>query len=431
MLTTPLDCMQVCLTGFGAHVGQLLAHWIPLWTVWTGRLLLPTEELLSHGFELVRLYSYLFLLLVLLLVGLRSCLPSFIRVWLEDPADGLVSLWNDPVQLAAAASPTWEALRWMAALLNVCWVGLSLSAFHCHDAQDGALFHGRGGGVRRVPAVVLVVLSSGLLVCMLAMLARMGDEGAVSGAEGEGEGEGEGESSIWAASVTTSDETSPDGISTRELSASHGPYGPSGPSLPSGGAPLPPYHSLPSGGAPLPPYHSAHRAVLLAALPAGIACALTLAPRVWPALNTALDPSAWLRGGRGGRGAVLGGLGAAAVAAAAVDGAQDGARAVVGDAQDGARAAPPGLGLPARHRDAEELFAEARRELDGVADELQQRGERRVELQQRGDHIRDELQQRGEQLIRLLNEQSLRHDALHTAFTLRVFAEAHRAYFNR
>ena len=284
--------MQVCLTGFGAHVGQLLAHWIPLWTVWTGRLLLPTEELLSHGFELVRLYSYLFptgmhvlttapssspqvrlysylfLLLVLLLLGLRSCLPSFIRVWLEDPADGLVSLWNDPVQLAAAASPTWEALRWMAALLNVCWVGLSLSAFHCHDAQDGALFHGRGGGVRRVPAVVLVVLSSGLLVCMLAMLARMGDEGAVSGAEGEGEGEGG--SSIWAASVTTSDETSPDGISTRELSASHGPYGPYGPSLPSGGAPLPPYHSLPSGGAPLPPYHSAHRAVLLAALPAGI-----------------------------------------------------------------------------------------------------------------------------------------------------------------
>ena len=60
MLTTPLDCMQVCLTGFGAHVGQLLASWIPLWTVWTGRLLLPTEELLSHGFELVRLYSYLF-----------------------------------------------------------------------------------------------------------------------------------------------------------------------------------------------------------------------------------------------------------------------------------------------------------------------------------------------------------------------------------
>jgi hypothetical protein len=424
MLTTPLDCMQVCLTGFGAHVGQLLALWIPLWTVWTGRLLLPTEELLSHGFELVRLYSYLFptgmhvlttapssspqvrlysylfLLLVLLLLGLRSCLPSFIRVWLEDPADGLVSLWNDPVQLAAAASPTWEALRWMAALLNVCWVGLSLSAFHCHDAQDGALFHGRGGGVRRVPAVVLVVLSSGLLVCMLAMLARMGDEGAVSGAEaegavsgaeGEGEDEGAGGSSIWAASVTTSDETSPDGISTRELSASHGP------SLPSGGAPLPPYHSLPSGGAPLPPYHSAHRAVLLAALPAGIACAITLAPRVWPALNTALDPSAWLRGWRGGRGAVLGGR----AAAAAVEEA-------VGDAQDGARAAPPVL--PDRHRDEEELFAEAQRELDGVADELQQRGE---------------------QLIRLLNEQSLRHDALHTAFTLRVFAEAHRAYFNR
>ena len=323
---------------------------------------------------------------MLLLLGLRSCLPSAIRVWLEDPSEGLASLWNDPVQLAAAASPTWEALRWIAALLNVCWVGLSLSAFHCHDAQDGALFHGRGGGVRRVPAVVLVVLSSGVLVCMLAMLARMGDEGAVSGAEAEGEGEGEGEggSSIWATSVTTSDETSPDGIPTRELRVSHGPYGPYGP-------------SRPSGGAPLPPYHSAHRAVLLAALPAGIACALTLAPRVWPALNTALDPSAWLRGGRGGRGAVLGGRGAAAVAAAAVDGAQD-----------GARAAPPVL--PARLRDEEELFAEAQRELDGVADELQQRAE---------------------QLTRLLNEQSLRHGALHTAFTLHVFAEAHRAYFNR
>ena len=55
MLTSPLDCMQVCLTGFGAHVGQLLPLWIPTWTVWTGRLLLPTEELLSHGLELVRL----------------------------------------------------------------------------------------------------------------------------------------------------------------------------------------------------------------------------------------------------------------------------------------------------------------------------------------------------------------------------------------
>jgi hypothetical protein len=119
---------------------------------------------------------------------------------------------------------------------------------------------------------------------------------------------------------------------------------------------------------------------------------------VWPVLNTALDPSAWLRGWRGERGAVLGGRGAAVgEAAAAVDGAQD-----------GARAAPPVL--PARLRDEEELFAEAQRELDGVADELQQRAE---------------------QLTRLLNEQSLRHGALHTAFTLHVFAEAHRAYFNR
>ena len=173
--------MQVCLTGFGAHVGQLLALWIPLWTVWTGRLLLPTEELLSHGFELVRLYSYLFptgmhvlttapssspqvrlysylfLLLVLLLLGLRSCLPSFLRVWLEDPADGLVSLWNDPVQLAAAASPTWEALRWMAALLNVCWVGLSLCAF-----RAGA---GSAVPLTCVPQVDLV-LTSPLRRCM-------------------------------------------------------------------------------------------------------------------------------------------------------------------------------------------------------------------------------------------------------------------------
>ena len=186
MLTSPPECMQVCLTGFGAHVGQLLPLWIPTWTVWTGRLLLPTEELLSHGFELVRLYSYLFLLLVLLLLGLRSCLPSAIRVWLEDPSEGLASLWNDPVQLAAAASPTWEVLRWIAALLNVCWVGLSLCAFHRLGARDDVLVHGRGG-VRRVPAlmVVLIVLLSGVLVSMLALLARADDEGAVSGDEAE------------------------------------------------------------------------------------------------------------------------------------------------------------------------------------------------------------------------------------------------------
>ena len=124
--------------------------------------------------------------LVVLLLGLRSCLPSAIRVWLEDPTDGLAARWNDPMQLAAAASPTWEVLRWIAALLNVCWVGLSLCAFHRLGARDDVLVHGRGG-VRRVPAlmVVLIVLLSGVLVSMLALLARADDEGAVSGDEAE------------------------------------------------------------------------------------------------------------------------------------------------------------------------------------------------------------------------------------------------------
>ena len=218
----------------------------------------PEYEYDAYG---VRQYSYIGLELALLLLGLRSCLPSAIRVWLEDPPDGLAALWNSPVQLAAAASPAWEALRWLAALLNVCWVGLSLSAFHRHGAQDGALFHGRGG-VRLVPArmVALVVLSSGVLVSMLALLAPARDEGAVSGAEAEAEAEGV--SSNWVAA-----ETSLEGIPPRENSGSHGPYGP----------------NIRSGAAPLPPYLSAHRAVLLAALPAGIACALTLA-REWPVL---------------------------------------------------------------------------------------------------------------------------------------------------
>ena len=395
--------MQVCLIGFSWHVAPLISLWIP---AWTGRLLLPTEELLSHGFELVRLYSYLSLSLVLLLVGLRSCLPGAIRAWLEDPTDGLAALWNDPVQLAAAASPAWETLRWLAALLNVCWVGLSLCAFHCHGAQDGALFHGHGGGERRVPAlmVVLVVLSSGVLVCMLALLARMGDEGAVSGADGAVPGdEAEGGRFLWAASEKSSEkssESSPDGLPPRERSVSHGPYGPS---LLSGAA-----HAIPSGGAPLPPYHSAHRAVLLAALPAGIACALTLAPRVWPTLNTALAPSAWLRGWRGGRGAVLG---AAAMAAAAVD-----------DAQDGAHTAPV---PPARPHivHIEELLAEARRALEIQRDAL----DLGAYVQEGGDV---QLAQRTEQLTRLMNEQSLRHDALHAAVGLRVFDEALRAHWN-
>ena len=218
----------------------------------------PEYEYDAYG---VRQYSYIGLELALLLLGLRSCLPSAIRVWLEDPTDGLAALWNSPVQLAAAASPAWEALRWLAALLNVCWVGLSLSAFHRHGAQDGALFHGRGG-VRLVPAhmVALVVLSSGVLVSMLALLAPARDEGAVSGAEAEAEAEGVSSNCVAA-------ETSLEGIPPRENSGSHGPYGP----------------NIRSGAAPLPPYHSAHRAVLLAALPAGIACALTLA-REWPVL---------------------------------------------------------------------------------------------------------------------------------------------------
>ena len=198
-----------------------------------------------------RLYSSIGLWLVVLLLGLRSCLPSAIRVWLEDPTDGLAARWNDPMQLAAAASPAWEVLRWIAALLNVCWVGLSLCAFHRLGARDGALIHGLGG-VRRVPALmaVLIVLLSGVLVSMLAMLARADDEGAVSGDKAE-----EGGSSIlgnwtdelaWAASEG--------GIPPRERSGSLGLYGP----------------NIRSRAAPLPPYHSAHRAVLLAALPAGI-----------------------------------------------------------------------------------------------------------------------------------------------------------------
>jgi hypothetical protein len=202
-----------------------------------------------------RLYSSIGLWLVVLLLGLRSCLPSAIRVWLEDPTDGLAARWNDPMQLAAAASPAWEVLRWIAALLNVCWVGLSLCAFHRLGARDGALIHGRGG-VRRVPAlmVALIVLLSGVLVVLvLAFLARADDEGAVSGDKAE-----EGDSSIlgnwtdelaWAASEG--------GIPPRERSGSLGPYGPN---IRSRAAPLPPYHSA----------HRAHRAVLLAALPAGI-----------------------------------------------------------------------------------------------------------------------------------------------------------------
>ena len=211
--------------------------------VWTGRWMSRNSP---------RLYSSIGLWLVVLLLGLRSCLPSAIRVWLEDPTDGLAARWNDPMQLAAAASPTWEVLRWIAALLNVCWVGLSLCAFHRLGARDDALVHGRGG-VRRVPAlmVVLIVLLSGVLVVLvLAFLARADDEGAVSGDTAE-----EGDSSIlgnwtdelaWAASEG--------GIPPRERSGSLGLYGP----------------NIRSRAAPLPPYHSTHRAVLLAALPAGI-----------------------------------------------------------------------------------------------------------------------------------------------------------------
>ena len=100
---------------------------------------------------------------------------------------------------------------------------------------------------------VLIVLLSGVLVSMLALLARADDEGAVSGDKTE-----EGGSSIlgnwtdelaWAASEG--------GIPPRERSGSLGPYGPN---IRSRAAPLPPYHSA----------HRAHRAVLLAALPAGI-----------------------------------------------------------------------------------------------------------------------------------------------------------------
>ena len=55
--------------------------------IWTKRIFLPTGELLSHGFELIRLYTYLLLLCPsILLYLLHSLLPAVASTWLASGA---------------------------------------------------------------------------------------------------------------------------------------------------------------------------------------------------------------------------------------------------------------------------------------------------------------------------------------------------------
>ena len=84
-----LPAAAVCFTAGIAHIEPVVFTWM---LHWTGRYLRPSAELLEHGFEAMRLYGYLFLL-VPLCVGcfLWALLPQHLAEWIltDDAASYL------------------------------------------------------------------------------------------------------------------------------------------------------------------------------------------------------------------------------------------------------------------------------------------------------------------------------------------------------
>ena len=79
-----LPTTAVCLNALIAHLEPVTLSWC---SQWTGPHWRPTSELLSHGFELLRLYAYLGIILpAMSLMLLHSCLPAAAAAWLASDA---------------------------------------------------------------------------------------------------------------------------------------------------------------------------------------------------------------------------------------------------------------------------------------------------------------------------------------------------------
>lgn len=79
-----LPVAAVCLNALVAHLEPVTLSWCSQWTT---RFFKPTSELLSHGFELVRLYTYLLVVLPSMsLLLFHSILPTLVTAWLASDA---------------------------------------------------------------------------------------------------------------------------------------------------------------------------------------------------------------------------------------------------------------------------------------------------------------------------------------------------------
>ena len=85
----PLPAAAVCFNALVAHIEPIAGTWC---AHWTASHLRPTWELLEHGFEAVRLYAYMLVVLPLAVCLLAGCLlPSLLVAWLRsDEAYALV-----------------------------------------------------------------------------------------------------------------------------------------------------------------------------------------------------------------------------------------------------------------------------------------------------------------------------------------------------
>jgi len=213
----------VCATAVMAHLEPLISSWC---TNWTGRYLLPTNELLTHGFEAVRLYVHLLIVFPIAVSGfVRSILPGWLRGWLSSEAAR---------ELVPSAEELTHYGHILALLANVMMILYALSCFHPKRKVTFA-----------VAAATACAFGIPLASTIRAELAAVAGEATVETAvEATAEAT---EEAAGAPSVALSSVASP--VTT------HAVLG------------------------------AAHRALMMAALPAFAALTLTILPCAWPAAD--------------------------------------------------------------------------------------------------------------------------------------------------
>ena len=165
-----LPAAVVCLNALVAHLEPVASAWC---SEWTGRYLTPSGELLSRGFELLRLYGYVALLCPAAFVALLACLmPQWLAAWAASGAprayiptaeQGLTALLHLTMLVDAGAIvfalASFRMPRGKAKLCAVAAATAGLAALAATDTLHAARHAHRAALLAVVPPFTVLVLT--------------------------------------------------------------------------------------------------------------------------------------------------------------------------------------------------------------------------------------------------------------------------------